>query len=174
MSADLKKVKSAGFIQTTASIELICNAITSVVAPDLYRSSLAAIQALQTGIMVNPDDVVQMWPSVWSGISVIVNRKTPYHRDWGGAFPDYDLLVSAGTHGECFLDVPDIGGRLLYLPGTAVAISGKLLRHGVLDWRGGERVCNAHFMKDAVHEGLDQPRPDWPKLDDYWDLVEAS
>jgi len=175
VSSDLKSIEELGYIETMSQHELICNAITSVVAPQMYDAGMGATQGLCQGMhLANPADAFTTWSSVWSGISVIVNRKTPLHRDWGGAFPIYDLLVSGGTHTGCFLDIPDLGSRLRYLPGTAVAISGKVLRHGVKDWEGGERVCNAHFMKDAVHQRLGQPRPNWPRLDDYYALIDRS
>ncbi len=84
---------------------------------------------------------------------------------------DYDLLFSSGTHEQCMLDVRDLGLRLSYLPGTAVAIAGKVLRHGVEAWDGGERICQARFMKDAVHDRLGQQRPDWVCHKDYLDIL---
>jgi len=108
---------------------------------------------------------------VWSGFSLIVNRKTFFHRDVGAAPMDYDLLFSSGTHQQCTLDVQDLGLRLSYLPGTGVAIAGKVLRHGVRTWEGGERICQARFMKDAVHDRLGQQRPEWVCHEDYLGLL---
>ncbi|KZP27740.1 hypothetical protein FIBSPDRAFT_730442, partial [Athelia psychrophila] len=45
------------------------------------------------------------WPSVWSGIALIVNRETPYHCDTGGSISMYDLLVSAGTHQAACIEI---------------------------------------------------------------------
>jgi len=149
-------------------MELIANVITAGIAPDLYRSGLAAIELLKGGEALNkPLPCVQSWVSVYSGISLIVNRITPSHRDSGAAPSTYDLLVAAGDHAQCTLDCADIGARFSYLPGTAIAISGKFLRHGVFDWKGGEWICAAHFIKDAVHEHLHQLRPSWPRHSDY-------
>lgn len=50
--------------------------------------------------------------------------------------------------------LPDLGATLRYLPGTLVAVSGKIIRHGVPQWAGEERFCIAHFMKDAVLDRL--------------------
>ena len=57
------------------------------------------------------------------------------------------------------------------LSGTAIAISGKILRHSVRDWKGGEQICVAHVIKDAVHARLMQPRPSWPMHADYLALT---
>jgi hypothetical protein len=83
----------------------------------------------------------------------------------------FDSLFSAGTHTNCNLDVPDIGATFSYLPGTGVAIAGKVLRHGVKVWEGGERICQARFMKDAVHDRLGLLKPTWVNYDDYIDLT---
>jgi hypothetical protein len=72
------------------------------------------------------------------------------------------------------LDVNDLGMRLQYLPGTGVAIAGKVLRHGVRTWEGGERICLARFVKDSVHDRLGQPRPNWVCYDDYVGLTSNS
>ena len=162
------------FLTTTNQFEHICNAITSVISPALYSAGISAVHELQHGsVLSNHHGVVNHWTSAWSGFSLIVNRTTPLHRDWGAAAPFYDLLVSAGTHTECSLHLPDIGARFRYCPGTAIAISGRVLRHEVSDWCGGERICCAHFMKDAVHERLGQPRPSWPLLADYLTLIDT-
>jgi hypothetical protein len=92
---------------------------------------------------------------------------TMIHRDTGAAPTDYDFLVSSGTHKQCKLDVQELGLKLSYPPGTGVAIVGRILRHGVKTWKGGERICQARFMKDAVHDRLGQPRPDWVHYEDY-------
>ena len=104
---------------------------------------------------------------MWSGFSIIVNRKTILHRDTGAAPTDYDFLVSSGSHKQCVLDVQELGLKLSYPPGTGVAVVGRVLRHGVKTWEGGERICQARFMKDAVHDRLGQPRPDWVRYEDY-------
>ena len=76
-------------------------------------------------------------------------------------------MFSSGNHNACSLEVPDLGAKLLYQPGTAVAIIGKVLQHGVMMWEGGERIFQAQFVKDAVHDQLGLPRPTWVNYDDY-------
>ncbi|KZP23224.1 hypothetical protein FIBSPDRAFT_737838 [Athelia psychrophila] len=142
-------------------MELLANAVTSVINPQLYLAGLQAANAVQT---LQP---TVLWASVWSGIALIVNRETPCHRDTGGSVSMYDLLVSAGTHQACHIDIHELGAEFLYLPGTMLALSGKALSHGVKTWGGGERICAAHFMKDGVHNRVGQARPGWPILDDY-------
>jgi hypothetical protein len=96
---------------------------------------------------------------------------TPSHRDIGAAPTDYDVLISGGTHQQCILDIHDLGSRLSYPPGTSVGIIGKVLRHNVQTWDGGERICQALFMKDAVHDRLEQSRSEWVCHNDYINLT---
>ena len=156
----------------TAGVDVICNAITALIAPQQYEVGLAAVQLLKDSLHLHNTHLnLYHWISVWSGFAMIVNRKTYLHRDSGAAPMDYDLLLSGGTHEQCMLDVQDLGLRLLYLPGTTVGVTGKVLRHGVKAWDGGERICQARFMKDAVHDRLGQPRPDWVCHENYIDFL---
>lgn len=149
------------FLKCITPLETLLNAVTSVINHDLYSTGLAAIQRI---LSANPSIA---WNSVWSGFALIVNRETPYHRDSGGSITMHDLLFSAGTHQDCYIEVAELGAEFLYLPGTAVALCGKALRHWVKSWAGGERIAVAHFMKDAVHNRLGLERPGWPLLDHY-------
>lgn len=172
VSSAIRSDNAADFLKATASIDVICNAITALIAPQQYDAGLAAIQLLKDGLHLHDTHPnLVHWTSVWSGFAMIVNRMTYTHRDTGAAPTDYDLLFSGGTHKQCLLDVEDLGLRLPYPPGTAVAIAGKVLRHGVKTWDGGERICQAWFMKDAVHDRLGQQRPDWVCHQVYMDLT---
>ena len=159
-------------MQITAGLDVICNAITALIAPQQYDSGLSAIQLIKSDMHLHRTHPnLDHWISVWSGFSLIVNRKTIPHRDAGAAPMHYDLLVSGGTHESCVLDVCELGLKLSYLPNTAVAIVGRVLRHGVETWDGGERICQAQFIKDAIHDRLGLPRPDWVCHIDYINLT---
>ena len=70
--------------------------------------------------------------------------------------------------------MPDLMAQLLYKPGTVTAVSGKVLRHAVYSWKGGERICIAHFTRDLIHNRLGLPRPDWVKIHKYIDMMEED
>lgn len=113
MSQDLRSEAAAHFLQTIAAHQVLCDAITCLVSPDLYDAGWAACQAIKaTGPLKGARKNVKYWCSVWSGFSLIVNRETPFHRDSGSAAPTYDLLISAGTHTSCTLDVAEVGARI--------------------------------------------------------------
>jgi hypothetical protein len=129
-------------------VENDLNALMSLIAPDLYETGTASIALIQADNEGHEN--VSRWSSIFTGIGVIVNRKTVPHRDKGGCIEWYDLLVASGTYENAYLDLHDLGGRLQYRPGTVVALCGKLLRHGIEDWTGGERICYAHYMRNNV------------------------
>jgi hypothetical protein len=97
---------------------------------------------------------------IYSGLQVIVNRTTQPHHDSEGCHTHFDLLVSLGTHTS--LQLCEMGIYFEYVPGTIISICDKVLLHEVEGWKGGERICVAHFIKDDVHSQIDVPRPAWP------------
>jgi hypothetical protein len=148
----LQQSYSAAFIEGIQHAELLNNAIMALIAPELYDVGLSAIIKTMDGIeMAKHYENVRLWPSIFTGIEVIVNRLTPPHRDKGGCPSHMDLLVSTGTHKQASIDFCELGLSLSYSPGTMVALSGRVFLHEVMKWEEGERVCFAHFMKDAVH-----------------------
>jgi hypothetical protein len=107
-------------------------------------------------------------------MSVICDRKTLVHRDQGGWPACYDLLVAGGAYDEAWLEVPDIGAKFRYQPGTAVALCGKVLRHFVNHSIGGQRLCYAHYMRNNVHNRLSIPQTSWVSLKFYtWYMSQA-
>ena len=113
-------------------------------------------------------DVANQWQSVYNGIAVISNRKTPSHRDNKGRIEWYDTLLSysSGTAGPR-LYIKDIGMELKYSSGTVVSFCGSILEHEVRSWGVGDRVCYAHFMRETVRDRLDVPPAGWVKQDIY-------
>lgn len=151
------------------------NALLAACARGLYQIGAEAVQKLQKGQGLHTwHENVNLWPSVFSGIQVIVNRVTPSHRDSGAAASMYDLLVSAGTHQSATLGLGDVKANLTYKPGTVVLVCGRVLRHEVANWNLGERICMAHFMRDNVHERLGLPRPPWVNIQHYRDMMASG
>jgi hypothetical protein len=142
------------------------NILLSVIAQDLYDAGTAAVAKIK--VQHHSIAAVQAWPSAFSGISVISNRRTLFHRDQGGWPACFDFLAAAGTYDSGLLLCPDLGAKFIYSPGTAVALCGKMLRHGVFDWSGGERLCYAHFMRDNVHNRLGIQQTGWVDIKDYF------
>ncbi|KDQ49020.1 hypothetical protein JAAARDRAFT_95005, partial [Jaapia argillacea MUCL 33604] len=83
------------------------------------------------------------WSSVFTSLTLVSNRTTPPHLDRKGLVSGYDILVSAGTHMGCFLNIKNLSAVVNYTPGTMIEICGNFLVHEVEHWEGGERLCFA-------------------------------
>jgi hypothetical protein len=112
-------------------------------------------------------EVARSWPGAMPGISVISNRATLCHLDINGHKEWYDFLVAAGTYTGCWLRLPDLDLRLEYLPGTVVALNGRILRHEVVEWDGGDRVCYAHWVRPSLLRALSVNFPSWVTQSDF-------
>ena len=96
-------------------------------------------------------EVLKTWCNPFSGLALICNRKTPLHRDNNSRYCWYDILATLGTYGNLSIDIPAIGMKFSYKPGTMMAIAGRAFTHGV-DMADGERICFAYFIRDKVHQ----------------------
>ncbi|KAG2339935.1 hypothetical protein BDR05DRAFT_1002869 [Suillus weaverae] len=92
-STSLSSPVVCDWLATMTVTEQFWLAITSIISPDRYLASVKSTSTLKD-IVHTPNPVV--WPSMFSGIKVIVNRETPHHRDPGASPSVYDLLVSLG------------------------------------------------------------------------------
>ncbi|KAG1866102.1 hypothetical protein F4604DRAFT_1905032 [Suillus subluteus] len=140
-SYTLEKVQQ--WLAALTTSEVLWNAITATVAPDLFQAGVTTFSETIKEVQ-RPNKkpaLVDSWPSIFSGLEIIANRVTFSHRDSGGSPTLFDLLVSL-----------DLQAELDYSPGTMVYVSGRVLEHSVGPWLNGERLVIAHFMKDAIHE----------------------
>ena len=112
-------------------------------------------------------EVARCWPGAMPGISVISNRALICHLDINGHKEWYDFLVTAGTYKECWFRLPDLDLRLAYLPGTVVALNGRILRHEVVEWDEGDRVCYAHWVRPTLLNALSVDFPSWVTQSEY-------
>jgi hypothetical protein len=139
--------------------------------PQLYRTGNEAFRH----IIAHPDvvkesdvvsEVIMSWMSPFSGMSVVSNRETPFHRDVKSRVEWYDMLVTLGDYEDGRLETPNLGLRMVYNPGTVVGIAGKAVRHGVAPCKK-DRVFLAYYMRDKVHERLQMVSPGWMTTDYY-------
>ena len=173
VSTGLWTEEGAEFLQAISETEVLVNTIYSACSQEMYQIASEAINLLTYGNVLHKwHENVDLWVSCFSGIQVIVNRVTPAHRDTGGCAQAYDLLVSAGTHTSANIHIHDVQANMTYSPGTVVLVCGRVLRHEVSTWHGGERICIAHYIHDNVHERLGLPRPDWVTIDTYRHFME--
>ncbi len=114
--------------------------------------------------------ILGKWASAFNGVAVIVNRATPFHRDTNSKCPWYDMLVTVGTYEEADMELPGYGIRLEYRPGSAVALCGAALSHGV-EAADGDRVSYAWFMRSQIHMYTQVKSAHWAELNMYSESV---
>ena len=141
-------------------VEAFMNLTLSLINPDLFRTGLHMLQRLRE--LEATSELAQEWQSVFTGISIISNRKTPSHRDKRARYEWFNMLLSySDTETNPRLLINDLGLDLEYPSGTVVAFCGNILKHEVKSWGDGDRVCYAHFMREAVRKRLDAPPAGW-------------
>jgi hypothetical protein len=132
------------------SFELV-DALLATVHPELHRrSSAVRKQLLADEEIADLHELIEAWPTVFTAISVVHNRETPFHRDSKSAPQWYDLFLSVGSYTDAILELPSLGIRARYMPGTAALFSGLLLRHGVSAVDRGDRIGYVFYMRPSV------------------------
>lgn len=118
--------------------------------------------------MENTKEIALEWQSVYTGIAIISNRLTPFHRDSKGRPEWYDTLLNySGSRARPRLIIKDLGLDMEYQSGTVVSFCGSIFEHGVGSWGNGERVCYAHFMREAVRNRLNVMPAGWVTREIY-------
>lgn len=142
-----------------------------VMHPNLYWSSLAANLAL--GLWADENklndmgDRLREWPSVFTALAIVCNRRSPMHRDPLSRPQWFDAMTTFGNYGVVTMKMPNLGIESVYPTGSMVAGSGRIIRHG-LDMADGDRTAWVWYMRDDVHAFVDIPRADYSK---YCSLV---
>ena len=169
-SVSLRTKKAVAWMVKIAPIEQLLDKLIGAISPQLHQAASEAMLkvgcgGLGIGSKTWGEDkiaeVARSWPVAVSGISVISNRASVCHMDLNGHKEWYDFLLTAGTYNECWFRLPDLDLKLKYLPGTVVALNGRILKHEVVEWKGGDRVCYAHWIRPTILKALSVEAPSW-------------
>lgn len=172
VSSVLQSGVADDFLKAMFRTEQIVNGINSLIAPELYNAGQSTLQKL-AGLPEPIPSHVHTWPSVASGIAVVINRSTKIHKDYNGINSCYDLLMTAGEYTDCHLDVEDLNMKVEYLPGGIVAICGKVLGHAVNNWSGGNRICIAHYFRRNVFYRMKTKMPGYVEFSSFTKLMDS-
>jgi hypothetical protein len=141
-------------------VEKLINLTLSLINPDLFQSGLEMLRKLR--LLEQTKDIAQQWQSVYTGIAVICNRRTPPHRDGKGRAEWFDTLLNYSEPGDSpRLVIDDLGLDLDYSGGAVVAFCGSIFQHSVEFWGKGNRICYAHFMRESVRKRLGVAPAGW-------------
>jgi hypothetical protein len=168
MSASLKLANAhkggKDWLKAISDTSFLLSSIIRIMHPQMFQMGLEAMNKLQD--QEDLQEVLELWTSIFNGVQIISNRETPVHRDFQTRPEWYDLLVTVGPYQNIFFELPGIGIRFVYNSGTVIALSGKVLRHGVME-ADGERICTAYYMRENVQRRLGTCFAGWNTWDSY-------
>ncbi|KIJ61377.1 hypothetical protein HYDPIDRAFT_70097, partial [Hydnomerulius pinastri MD-312] len=132
--------------ESETSFRLVDTLLT-IVHPELYRR-LSAVweQLLADEEIMDLHELIRAWPTLFTTISVVYHRETPFHHDSKSVLQWYDLLLSIGSYTDAILELPTLGICACYMPGTAALFSRLLLRHGVSPVDQGDHIGYVFYM----------------------------
>ncbi|KAF8816189.1 hypothetical protein BYT27DRAFT_7238045 [Phlegmacium glaucopus] len=154
VSLDLMKENpTCEWLKKSRSLFALMGGILSIVQPELFDLGVQALQLLESDPEVcdNPErlqELLGIWHMPFSALSVISNRVTPLHCDTGGRAEWMDLMLALGEYDNGRFGVPAFGYTFKYNPGTVVALSLKIFRHGATC--EGNRAAISFYMRDNV------------------------
>jgi hypothetical protein len=151
--------------------------ILSIIHPFLFDMGVQALRELESDpeLCDKPQklrEVLRFWHMPFSGISVISNRLTPLHCDTGGRAEWTDMLLALGDYDNGRFSVPAFGYTFKYNPGTVVALSSKIFRHGATC--EGNRAAIAFYMRDNVLNRLGLSSGTWLQQAHYQNLLPSD
>ncbi|KAJ3547378.1 hypothetical protein NMY22_g1669 [Coprinellus aureogranulatus] len=158
-SANLKTPDGQALLGCIKANLILMGVLLSVIHPDYYNQQMDMF----IEIFRHPEDhtadpelmrkLSREWYSPFDAFALISNRETELHRDNRGGMFCLDLLGTFGRYTGGRLEVPLLGRRFLYNPGTAFAMPGYLFEHGA-SRVDGERICVANFFRPTVCQGV--------------------
>ena len=153
--------------------EALISAALRLMHPGQFENAVKArIRTMNDSLIREKLPARNNWPTVFTGISVMTNRTAPMHRDEKGENLGYDSLLNIGTAHDAELKLADLGAQLSYGPGALVALAGRILRHEVLKWGPGDRICYAHWTRRRVFDKFSLQGSEWPMAAKSWREIE--
>ena len=151
---------------------IIMSSILAIAQPDLYKLGRESLMRLGGRPRVRP--YMKDWPFAFNVLSLIANRASPFHRDRRSGKPEYsDVLLSLGGDASTVLELPTVGIRCRYGPGSVAVFSGNLVLHGVSACKG-ERLCIAGYHRPALHHAVNVGATDWNTVQNIISLVNTT
>jgi hypothetical protein len=89
-------------------------------------------------------------PLVYEGQEILYNVQSPTHTDGSDPQRGWALIYCAGDHEGGYLYMPHLGLRVRMRPGDMVKVRGRVIKHCVEDWSGGQRISIPHFTHSSV------------------------
>ena len=142
--------------------------IARIMHPEQYVMGMSMLRAMTRTSKFS--QVLPRWPSVFSALSVVVNRMCPMHREQKGDCRFFDILASCGQYTSTSLHLQPVGFQIPNGPGTVVGFSGKALRHGV-GHADGDRTCIAFYMRESIRSCFRVRPCGWMRQEVYRECI---
>lgn len=150
----MNNAANLSLLKDTQEVAALMGGILSVVHPalfqrgmDVWKTLYADPWGLRNGDRVR--DLLDLWATPFTAMSVIANRETPHHRDLNGGLNFFDAILSFGTYEDGRFELPEIGRRFRYDRGTAIFLESRSLQHGA-SAVVGERCCIVLFFRPLM------------------------
>ena len=149
----------------------ITAAALAVTHPEQFRAGVAILEHVKANpaLLREPAQFIHVlttWCLPFTGVFIISNRETTYHRDIGGSPAWYDMLATMADYPHARFHLPSLNATFSYRAGTMIAIAGKLIPHSVDATEEGDRVCFAWFMRDDPRKYLNLPEGNLSRIQD--------
>jgi hypothetical protein len=134
------------------------NEVIRCVDPDFYENCLKLRERFRRLPFLQALSSID--PLVVEGREALFNRESPEHTDSSDPPWSLAVLVALGNFRGGDVNMKQLGLTVRMEPGDVVVLRGRVIKHGILAWVGGQRICIPHF----THTSL------W-KLLNLWGLV---
>ncbi|KAK7676689.1 hypothetical protein QCA50_020049 [Cerrena zonata] len=159
----LKRSEGHEFLSVARDPFAVVSGILAITHPRQYKMA----KEMKERIIASGDckEALERWPMVFTAISVISNRESPFHRDLHESWKWFDFLLSFGPYDHAPLYLANLGIRVNNPPGTICIFGGRALWHGVR--RVSPRVTLALYMRKNIQKELGIQSAPWMTQHEY-------
>lgn len=109
-------------------------------------------------------------PCVYEGLEILLNVRNKLHTDRFDPPRGWAVIYCAGSHSGGYMSLPHLGLRLRMLPGDMALIRGRVLKHAVEDWSGGQRISIPHYTHSSAWRIMEMDKLVGAEVDgDEWE-----
>lgn len=169
VSAELRTDPTMQWMTAMSDTFTLLGGLTSILNPHVFKAGMEIIRAIHTTPEIvqkreSLQEILGVWSTPFTALSLMNNRKTPVHRDNGSGFTANDMLMTIGPYNNGILDIPSLGCHFRYDSGTVVSFSGRLLTHAAS--ADGERLCIAQYLRESVLQSFEIEDHMWTTIAD--------
>ncbi|KAH6901078.1 hypothetical protein BKA70DRAFT_1524723 [Coprinopsis sp. MPI-PUGE-AT-0042] len=141
-----------------------------------YDAGLNVLESIYTGRLLvdSPtiaSNIMAVWGSPFTHLSVDVNHEILVHRDLEQPPPTYVSLTSIGRYKQSFVECPGMGVQFLNPAGTMMMGVTGILEYGFSKPSSGDIIVLKSVFEGRMLASWTNLAPTWPPKISGWDLV---